>query len=454
MIVGMKLTVRHPKMIAAVIGAVLLAGLHAAGQTSEQVDSRLEDKSRHEVIDSVLHAFELHYVYPDVAKNMCDQIRRNYDAGAYDTIADLSDLTRQLTRDMRDIAEDRHIWISVMSPDDFSPAIGDTITQDKIDRRRKVNFGFRDVKWLPGNVGYVRFDQFDHPSYAGETAAAAMNFLANCDAVIVDLRYNHGGEENMVQFIASYFYQRPRELNSLYFTETDSLEQSWTYAFVPGKKPVDADLYILTSHSTGSGAEAFAYGMKHQGRATIIGETTAGAAHWSEYYDFPDLGVRVMVPIARPINPVTKTSWERVGVTPNIETSAQKALETAQVDALKNLLEKATDDDSRRDLRWYLAAAEAGIDRPAFTEKELEHYTGEYADGRYAILVKDGLLFWRYVDGTEFRMVPLTADLFGFEDDDDYRIRIFRDNEGKVSGFQLLTRQGDESPVRPRTGDI
>ena len=83
-----------------------------------------------------------------------------------------------------------------------------------------------------------------------------------------------------------------------------------------------------------------------------------------------------------------------------------------------------------------------------------EQYTGEYADGRYAILVKDGRLFWRYSNGTEYILIPITSDLFGFEDDDDYRIKIVRDDDNSVTGFQILDRYGDDSTVKPRTGDI
>jgi hypothetical protein len=445
----------HLARLVLLLATVVFAATGSAvAQTSERPDLTIDKNTVSEVIDSVLSAFETHYVYPEVAKQMSAHIREKQQDNTYDTITDLSFLTRQLSRDMRAFTEDRHIRISVKSPDDFAPAIGDTVTQDKIDRRMKKNFGFRDVKWLPGNIGYVRFDLFDHPSYAGETAIAALNFMGNCDAVILDLRYNHGGEEHMVQLVASYFFKRPRQINSLYFTETDSLEQSWTYAFVPGRKLVDADLYILTSSATGSGAEAFTYTMKHHGRATVIGETTAGAAHWSEYYDFPELRVRTHIPIARPIHPVTKTSWERTGVTPHVEIPQHRALGTAYAKALQSLRDRATDERSRSDLDWHLTGAEAALEPFSLQPGDMAQYTGEFADGRYGILIKDGHLFWRYSDGTEFILVPMNVNLFGFEDDDDYRLRIVRDDDNSVTGFQLLVRGGDDSSVRPKTGDI
>ena len=431
--------------------SVMMAG-PTFGQASQEEDIALDKKAMMEVIDSVLAGFEKHYVYPDTAILMSRLVRNNLKEGKYDEIKDLKTLTSQLSDDLREVSKDLHIRITVMSPDDFSPAIGDTITYDKIAESARSNFGFRKVEWLPGNVGYVRLDQFADPVYAGETAVAAMNFLANCDAVIIDLRFNGGGEEKMVRLLSSYFFKEPTQINSLYFTETDSLEQSWTYSYVPGKKLIDADLYILTSPGTGSGAEAFTYGMKHSKRATIIGETTGGAAHWVEYFDFPNLKVRVKLPIARPINPVTKTSWERVGVVPHIDIPCSKAFDTAYKEALQRLLAKCTDEKKRQYLEWHMIAVEAQINPISLKLNDMRELTGEYAGGRYGIHIDEGNLFWRYSDGTDYILISLATDLFGFEDTDDIRVRIVREDTGAVSGFQLVDR-GGEGPVRERTGD-
>ncbi|MFC1514264.1 S41 family peptidase, partial [candidate division KSB1 bacterium] len=76
--------------------------------------------------------------------------------------------------------------------------------------------------------------------------------------------------------------------------------------------------------------------MKHYKRATIIGERTRGAAHWKETYKFPDQGIFLEIPVARPINPVTQKGWEGEGVKPDVEITENKALEKAHEIALKN----------------------------------------------------------------------------------------------------------------------
>jgi hypothetical protein len=439
-------------LCACTVAAVLLFMI-AASLCQAAKERPLQKKDVAEIIDTLTAAFVQHYVYPDTARALSDYIHNRLAAGEYDSITDLTSIADKLRQDMRSFTHDRHIWVSVMSEDD-SPAIGDTVTDAEIASSAQTNFGIRKAEWLTGNVGYVRFDRFDDAAYAGDAAAAAMNFVARCDAVIIDLRYNGGGYETMVRFLASYFFKGPVMINALYFPETDSLEQSWTSAYVPGKKLVDVDLYILVSNMTGSGAEAFAYGMKHSGRATLIGETTAGAAHWTESWDFPSLHIRASIPIARPINPVTKTSWERTGVKPDIDVPSSQALVVAHRDAVKRLLGRATDEELRSKLTWALAGLEAQAEPVSLTPETMQTYTGEFAGGRYAILTRENNLLMRYSDGVEYVLVPLSEDLFGFEDTDDYRVEFVRDDNGMVSGFRILALGKEPGPIRERTGDL
>jgi len=53
------------------------------------------------------------------------------------------------------------------------------------------------------------------------------------------------------------------------------------------------------------------------------------------------------VPTGRAINPITKTNWEGVGVEPDVETPADKALDQARLMAL----DKAIDAQSDAELR-------------------------------------------------------------------------------------------------------
>ena len=70
---------------------------------------------------------------------------------------------------------------------------------------RLQNFGFMGVEILAGNIGYIDLRSFAPIEPSIETATAALQFIANTDAVIIDVRQNGGGAPSMVQFLTSHF---------------------------------------------------------------------------------------------------------------------------------------------------------------------------------------------------------------------------------------------------------
>jgi C-terminal processing protease CtpA/Prc len=86
---------------------------------------------------------------------------------------------------------------------------------------------------------------------------------------------------------------------------------------------------VLTSKGTFSGAEEFAFDLKNQKRATIVGETTGGGAHPVSGHPIGDYFM-VAIPFAKSLDPVTKTNWEGTGVEPDIKVTADDALATAE----------------------------------------------------------------------------------------------------------------------------
>jgi retinol-binding protein 3 len=107
-----------------------------------------------------------------------------------------------------------------------------------------------------------------------DAAAAAMAFVSETEALIVDIRRNGGGEPDAVAALSSYFFAEPVHLNDLYFRPDNSTHQYWTFPGVPGKRYTDREIYVLTSKRTGSAAEEFAYNLKQLKRAVIVGEVT------------------------------------------------------------------------------------------------------------------------------------------------------------------------------------
>jgi C-terminal processing protease CtpA/Prc len=84
----------------------------------------------------------------------------------------------------------------------------------------------------------------------------------------------------------------------------------------------------LTSPRTLSGTEQFCYDLKMLKRATLVGETTGGAAHSGVFHRIDD-HFGMGIPETKPINPFSKTDWAETGVEPDVKVKAADALETA-----------------------------------------------------------------------------------------------------------------------------
>jgi hypothetical protein len=409
---------------------------------------------RRGIVDAVTGALEERYVYPEVAGQMAAHLRSKLDRGDYDEISSLNSFAIQLTMDLREVSEDGHIVLYQFDPKAASINLADEVSEQDIAKHARDNFGFVTAERLAGNIGYLKFDYFDFVEIAGPTATAAMIFVANCDAIIVDLRDNRGGKKDMVQFLASYFFRKPTHFLTVYDRKNEILEQTRSLAYVPGQRMFDTSVYILTSHRTGSAAEAFTYNLRSYDRATVVGETTKGIAHWVAPVDFPQHGLRIHVPYARPENLVTHTNWERVGVQPDIEAPADTALSVAHVEAMTMLVKKCSDKEESRILEWELVEVRAQAEPMEWTLEKMSAYTGVYGDGKYSIVIKDGRLCWRYSADEDHFLLPLNADVFVLADDDEIRFQIYRDEDGGVSAFQLKYSDGYEGTVWPRTGDL
>ena len=253
---------------------------------AQDQDESITEKEQKEVIEAVGKQLTDKYVFPEMGKKMADQLKKNMKKGQYEAIDNALEFQEALTQDLQAVSKDKHIKV-LFDPVEIAeqqkaqtPADKQKLKDQMVARNRMGNFGFHEVKILEGNIGYLDLRSFQGTAYASDTAVAAMNFLSNSDAIIIDLRQNGGGSPHMIQLITSYLYdEEPVHLNSFYHRPTDSHSQTWTLPHVPGKRNPNVPVYVLTSGRTFSAAEEFSYNLKNLERATLVGETTGGGAH-------------------------------------------------------------------------------------------------------------------------------------------------------------------------------
>ncbi len=309
----------------------------------------IDAAARAETVEAVCGVLEKQYVYPDVAKKMTEHVRTRLKSGAYNDYATENTLAAILSADLRSISHDKHLDVrSVPNPpppeteeDTASATDEEPVMPPEAEAEwAKSNFAFREAKVLDGNIGYLKFNLFIMSERSKQTAAAAMNFLANTDALIVDLRENGGGDPRMIAFLTTYLFDSKTHLNDMVDRNGKTVEEFWTLESVPGQRlRPGVPVYVLTSGMTFSGAEEFSYNLKNLKRATIIGETTGGGAH--PVKNVTARGhVAVRVPFMRANNPISKTNWEGTGVAPDIEVPAAEALDRALAEARDTLRRK------------------------------------------------------------------------------------------------------------------
>lgn len=314
---------------------VVSFGVRAIPPGVTDADFKIDAATRQRVIDRAAALLNENYVFPETAKKMEAALRERQKAGEYDSITNGDDFAEKLTADLRAVSKDRHLGVN------FSPAAlpkqPPSGGPDPAAMRRqmeRMNCGFEKAERLPPNIGYLKFNMFARPDICGPTASAAMNFLGNVDALIIDLRENGGGDPKMVAYISSYLFEEKTHLNDLYHRKENRTEEFWTNPDVPGKRLAGKPVFVLTAKRTFSGAEEFAYNLKNLKRATIIGETTGGGAHPVSGHRIDD-HFMIGVPFARAINPISKTNWEGTGVEPDVKAAAAEALEVAKKMAVK-----------------------------------------------------------------------------------------------------------------------
>ena len=310
----------------------LLSQILLASEYQYDNDYLSQDIIRKSISDT-LEVLNKVYVYPDKAKEIQREITKRMHKGSYDNIETKEEFRSRITADLRAVSKDGHLSIMLVKEDKDKPT---HIRKETVDER-KYNFAFQKVEVLGGNVGYMKFNKFYQDDEAKLTVDHAFGFLGNTDAMIFDLRDCIGGSPELAKYILSYFFKEKTILSSIHDRGDKSTYDHVSIEGVGDKRfKSNYPLFILIGPDTASAAEFFSYTLKHFGKATIVGKNSQGIAHLVTAENINQYFYG-RFSIARPVNPITKDSWEGAGVIPDIATNIEKSLEVAHSEALKSL---------------------------------------------------------------------------------------------------------------------
>ena len=320
----------------------------------------------------------------------------------------------------------------------------DSLTAREAQIERWNNYGFKEMKILDGAIGYLDLRLFFDTYYAGDVAVAAMNFFSNCNAIIIDLRYNGGGWDDMVNFLLSYFAEsRDEVMFNVAQNTIDSVYYAGkTISYVSGKRLTGIPIYVLISRSTASAAESFASKIRYiNSKAVLVGETSAGAENPIGTIVIGDEFI-LDIPSWRTVYQKYATDWEGVGVTPDVEAAPENALAVAHMHALRKLIETAASKVDEGKYVWAFDGVRAVYEPLSLPEKMLKAYAGNY--GTRDIYFENGVLYYQYKKRTKRRMWAVREDYFIIENYDFFRVRFTKD-KGKITGLDEIFTDGSIS---------
>lgn len=296
-----------------------------------------------EVVQTLATQLEENFVFPEVGKQYAAALRAKLASGGYSSFPDSREFARAVTADLQAIHKDGHLRVGRAPPQ--QPGQGP---------RRRMGPNVQPIEksgWIADGVAYISFGVFPGDE---ETLTKLRTFLAehsSAKTLIIDARGHHGGGLAEMDVMFPYFYGKPQtlvQMDTRVAVEErrgSPLEDSPTLVKVKGPDGVvrrshnvipaaqatglrTAKIFLLTSKRTASAAEHLSLSLKRTGRATLIGETTAGAGHYGGMvplgHDFA-----AFIPVGRTFDPENDRGWEGTGVKPDVEVPADQALDEA-----------------------------------------------------------------------------------------------------------------------------
>lgn len=417
--------------------------------------------SKNEMEDIVIETANLlkdNYIFPEIGNEYANGLKTLLSNGAFDSLSTGDEFSWQLTNELQAIHQDKHLRIlnSAQTKGRFrssDEASMEEMIRRRVEQEKAQNFYMDKVEVFPGNIGYFRLNQFPFPELAKLRVDAIMQFLQDTDAVVLDLRANPGGVEALNQYISSYFFEEGREdiLYNRYYRPGDSTSTVQMLPELPSPRMVDQDLCILVSPFTGSSAENIAYSLQSIGRAIIVGQPTAGAAHSSRILPLPH-GFSIQIPIARVSNPYTNESWEGTGVIPDIEIDYNDALLKARELILNKKIELASTPEEKSQLTSYLKDVTNLLTEDSIASEinpDLQNYVGEYGPER-KIWIENGALNYQREDSIPLKLEQVEKDLYKLTlpmanarpANELPNVRFDRNSENEVTGLTLVFDDG------------
>lgn len=299
--------------------------------TALSTHAQLSKKEITTAVDTIAAIIRRSYVHEDKGAQIATAFKAAHQYGSFNTTTTWKGFDSLATQLLRSISHDGHLYVR-NDPATVKTLLAppDAITKETEDDffygpdAPEKNYGFREVRILDNNIGYIKLSEINISGKSLPVLYAAMQFVAHTRALIIDLQGNGGGGSDIGPVIESFFLKNNTPLLEMK-SRNGTTEHIKTVSWLTQEK-YTAPVFIMVNSRTASAAEALAFCLQSQKRATIVGQPSAGGANMNEWFPVNEQ-LYVSVSVASPTLPGTTTTWEQQGVQPDEVTEPGKEVE-------------------------------------------------------------------------------------------------------------------------------
>ncbi|MFP2903888.1 S41 family peptidase [Pyxidicoccus sp. 3LFB2] len=298
-------------------------------------------------VEALAAMLEAGYVHPETGRRYATMLRGNLAQGVYREYVDRAELALRLTADLQAVSADGHLRVIPSDVGPWRPGEGGP-PGPRGPRGPPGPEPISDARWLAEGIAYIRINGFPGDERTVQAVDQFMKEHATASALIIDARTHRGGGAREMNVLLSYLFDQetllaymdtPRRNVGLgcgppddpMLRESEGPEgihrrEHRVRPHAAESRLFGARVFYLVSKRTASAAEHLALALKRTGRATLVGESTAGANHFACPQRLGD-ALAVVLPVGRTVDPDTGKDWEGVGIAPDIQVPADKALD-------------------------------------------------------------------------------------------------------------------------------
>ncbi len=292
--------------------------LHPAGA------QQIAEADKQGAIQSIANNIAVYYFDIEKGGQIASYIQMRYHEGDFFKANNWAQFDEMVTKSLQEYSKDAHLYVRnnpAMVKNLNQPSDGNSNINGEV--QQVANFGFTETTVLDGNIGYLRISAINITKESLPVVKKSMDYIKNTRALVIDLRDNKGGGSAIGPVLESYFLPPGTpllEFKTRKRATTIDSTVSWL-----NEKRYDNPVYIIINKKTASAAEAFAYVLQQNKKATIVGERSAGAANKNEYFAINSDNY-VSVSTASPSLPGKHNTWQQKGIIPDIKSKTDDPL--------------------------------------------------------------------------------------------------------------------------------